>query len=203
MGVPDALFFIQKGKLRGELPLSDDQERRKPPERSVDGTKDALLMRTVGLGRNGAWRPASLWVALVAVLVIVTAASFFVDRLNGYAEDRVRAQAVLFSVEKDASQQAIAEYEAINEGEVTPEVVEEVAENRHELRVALDELERLDPQAQRVGRVRGLIGAHEATIDEELRLIEAGRIEQAEVIDEERVDPSFEDETQNRTSGVR
>ncbi len=149
-------------------------------------------MRKAGLSRNEAWQPASMWGVLVAVLVIVMATAFLVDRSNDYAQDRIRAQAYLFSVEEDAAEEHIAVHEALGAEAGVAAFKGEVAENRREIEQAVDKLGRLDPDDENVRRVREALGAYEAAIDEQLALIESGRWRDAEAIEEERVDSSFD-----------
>ncbi len=66
-----------------------------------------------------------------------------------------------------------------------------MAENRRELRQALDELGKIDPDDESVPRVREALGPYEAAIDEQLALIESGRLREAATSEHTRVDPSF------------
>jgi len=96
------------------------------------------------------------------------------------------------SIEEDIGRLHGAALEAIVEEEVTPEIAEAVAEERREAREDLDALERLDAGNEDIARVRAALSDIEAALDEVLRLVEAGEFEQAVLVDEERVDPSFE-----------
>ena len=122
---------------------------------------------------KGRLRP-SVWGVSVAVLAVVMAVALVEVYLDDYTHDRLRAQILLSSIEEDAAEQALSEFEAIKEGEVTPEVAEGVAENRRELTEAFDELGRLNPGDEGLARVGEALGAYEAAVDEE------------------RVDPGFE-----------
>jgi diguanylate cyclase (GGDEF)-like protein/PAS domain S-box-containing protein len=124
--------------------------------------------------------------------MVVVAATFVVDRLNDYAEDHIRVQAILFSMEEDAAEEHIAAAQALREKKVTPEIGEDVAENRRELVEALGKLGELDSDNGTVARVRESLGAYEAAVDEQLRLIEAGSFERAAIVTEQRMDLRFE-----------
>ena len=140
----------------------------------------------------GTVRRAPLWIVSITILMVLIAATFVVDRLNDYAKDHIRAQAVLFSIEEDAAEEHIAAEHALREKKVTSEIGEDVAENRRELAKALGRLEELDSNNGRIARIRESLGAYEAAIDGQLRLVEAGRFEQAAAVTEQQMDLRFE-----------
>ena len=140
----------------------------------------------------GTVRRAPLWSVSITILMVLIAATFVVDRLNDYAKDHIRAQAVLFSIEEDAAEEHIAAEHALREKKVTPEISEDVAENRRELAEALGKLEELDSDDGRIARIRESLGAYEAAVDGQLRLVEAGRFEQAAAVTEQQMDLRFE-----------
>ncbi len=79
-------------------------------------------LATIGRDNGGKGRRRILvWVLPVAVLVVVMAAALAGIYVNEYEDSRLRAETLLLSIEEDAAEQAIAEYQAIREGEVTPE----------------------------------------------------------------------------------
>jgi two-component system, sensor histidine kinase and response regulator len=103
------------------------------------------------------------------------------------------AQTVLVEVKEHGDHQQLAEFEAITEGEVSPAIAREIDENRREMTQQLDELEQLGIGDEQLARIREARSAAETAMDEELRLIRAGQLEQAKAVDEERVDPAFEE----------
>jgi two-component system, sensor histidine kinase and response regulator len=62
---------------------------------------------------------------------------------------------------------------------------------------ALNELEHLNIEDENLARVREALSAYQGSLDEEFRLIKAGQLEQAEIVDDEQVDPNYKafDET--------
>jgi hypothetical protein len=133
-----------------------------------------------------------MWSMAVATIVIAIAAAFVIRDMNEYASERTGAQIVLADVKEHGDHQQLAEFEAITAGDVSPAIAREIDENRREMTEGLDELERLGVGDGQVARLRETRSVVETAMDEELRLIRAGQIEQAEAVDEERVDPAFE-----------
>lgn len=149
----------------------------------------------LGSGRTYQGKATSgspVWGISIVILAVLITLALLGTYLHHYVQDHLRSQTLLLSIEEYSAEQAISEYEAINEGELTPEIVEDVAENRLELAEALGELERLNPGDEELAQVSEALNAHQEAIDEEFRLIEAGQLEQANTLDEEQVDPGFE-----------
>ena len=131
------------------------------------------------------------WLVPVAVLVIALLTAVLVERLYESALQSRNVQTLLVQIEEEVNEQQLGEYEAIADGEVTPEVNEQIAESRADLERSLSILETRAPNEYQ--RVRELLVPGETAIDEELRLIEDGRIDEAKAVDEEVVDPTFEE----------
>ncbi len=128
----------------------------------------------------------------MAVLVIAFLTAFVVERLYESALHSHDVQILLVQIEEEVNEQQLGEYEAIGEGEVTPEAAEQIAESRTDLARSLSALEAM-ASGEQPARIRGLLVTVEAALDEELRLIEDGRLDEAKALDEERVDPTFEE----------
>jgi two-component system, sensor histidine kinase and response regulator len=148
--------------------------------------------RSVRMRRGRGMFQLPAWLIPVIAIVIAIAAAFTIETLNDRARERSEAQILLARIQEAADEQAIFEWKAISEGEITSEVTDGIAEQRRELTENLDELEQLNPGDENVAEVSEELSFYEAAIDEELRLIEAGQLEQAETVDEEQVDPAFE-----------
>ena len=145
-----------------------------------------------GNRRSGDDSKSLIWLIPLAAFVMAIAAAATIERLSEHALERSRAQNVLTKIKEQANHQQLAEFEAINEGEVSPEITEEIGEAHQEITEKLGELERLSVPEEQLARIREARGVAERAMEEELRLIEAGQLEQAEAIDEKRVDPAFE-----------
>lgn len=82
------------------------------------------------------------------------------------------------------------EWQAIGSDEITAEIAEEVESTREEMKGILDEMENADPQ--NILAVREAFTTFDTALTEEFAQIEAGNLEEAREIDEEKVDPAFE-----------
>ena len=133
------------------------------------------------------------WFIPVATIVIALAAAWVIENLHENSIEKSNAQIVLLEIKEHGDHQQLAEFEAITEGEVSPAIAREIDENRRGMTERLDELEQLGVGDEQVARIREARSAAETAMDEELRLIRAGQLEQAEAVDEERVDPAFEE----------
>ena len=130
---------------------------------------------------------------LVSVLVIALLSAIAVERLYESALRTSDVQGLLTQIEDEVNEEQLLEYEAIVEGEVTPEIVEGIAESRADMRRSLGVLTEQGYETERIARVRELLGAGEAAMDRELLLIEEGRLGEARELDEAVVDPTFEE----------
>lgn len=128
----------------------------------------------------------------MVALVVATLAAFAIERLNHYTDERIRAQVQLSEIKEAGDHQHLEAVEALVEGEVPPETVEETGEHGREVRETLEQLERLNVDEGRLARVREGWSAAEAASGEVLRLVNAGQLEQAEALDDERIHPAFE-----------
>ena len=144
----------------------------------------------LGSAKGSAGRRQREWLVPVAVLAIAFLTAFVVERLYESAHRRHDAQIRLAQIEEEVNEQQLGEYEALVEGEVTPEVSDGIARSRADIELALDALGGGHGELARIGE---LLSAGESAMDEELRLIEEGRLDEAKAIDEERVDPAFEE----------
>jgi signal transduction histidine kinase/CheY-like chemotaxis protein len=106
-------------------------------------------------------------------------------------EDRT-AQIALTEFAEDVAQQQIVEDEAVGDREVTPETTQVLAEERREIRQDLDRLESVNVADEDIAQIHQTLSSVEAAVDEQLDLIDAGKFEEAESLEEERVDPGFE-----------
>jgi signal transduction histidine kinase/DNA-binding response OmpR family regulator len=132
----------------------------------------------------------SRWFIPVAIIVIALAAAFAIERLNESVDKQREAQIVLTSMEEDVTLLEVLAEEAINEEEVSPEITKEIEEEEDDLKEGMYYLLRsnLGDDTDTVS-IREAINNIQAPLDEELRLIEAGELEQANLVHEERVVP--------------
>jgi two-component system, sensor histidine kinase and response regulator len=106
-------------------------------------------------------------------------------------EDRT-AQTAVTAFAEDMAQLQIIEDEAVADREVTPETTQALAEERREISGDLDRLDSLNVADENVAGIRRVLSRTNAALDQQLDLVDAGKLEQAEALEEERVDPGFE-----------
>ena len=128
---------------------------------------------------------------MVTIVIAITAA-WVMETLQEQAIQDRTAQTVLVAIEEDAAQQHLVADEVPDEGEVSPEAKQALANERREARVGLDHLESLNLADEDVARIRRGLSRAEAAVDEVFDLTEAGTLEEAQSLEEERVDPAFE-----------
>ncbi len=119
--------------------------------------------------------------------------TLLVERLYESSHRQQNAAISLVQIEEEINEEQIGEYEAIIEGEVTPEIADDIAVSRTSIKRSLDNLAEMNSETEQVTHIRELIGVAETAMDEELLLIEEGRLEEARDLDEEVVDPAFEE----------
>ena len=127
------------------------------------------------------------WLMLAACLVVVAATLGSFLALGSYAESRRAGASDAAAAQLDASRLNAFEWQTIAAGRLLPGSAARVDGLLASIGSHLDRL----PAAS--GAPREALGGYAAAIREEFRLIGAGRIAQARTVDEERVDPAFEE----------
>lgn len=142
------------------------------------------------LSPGSRWRS---WLTVLLALVAAAAAVVAILAFQGRADEARRGQLVLADVATEANRQSALEWQAVVEGGLSEEVSRELGALRRRIDREVQVLIRADSDDR--GSVRALtdrLSSYQAAVDEQFRLLEAGRLEAAELIDEERVDPAFE-----------
>ena len=180
-------------KLKFGRSRSDKRDVHDPANHGLTEALNPRLDGGSGDEGSGPGRPLPAWLVPAFLLLVALAAAHAIETLNDYVGARSESRVLLRAVEDDAAEQQLASHEALLRGRVTPEIREELAHERQEIRGSLSKLERLNPGDGRVPTIREALGAYEAVIDEEFRLIEAGRFGEARIADDQRTDPGFEE----------
>jgi diguanylate cyclase (GGDEF)-like protein/PAS domain S-box-containing protein len=139
-----------------------------------------------------------LGVILTALLIVYSA-----WRVETYADDRRQSVLLLEHLEGLANEQSALEWQAVAEQNVTPEITEEREVAVREMAEALEKLEQLEqrtlPLSATLGfsssylvEIKNLYQTYQSAVDEEFHALAEGEFEEAEDIDEARVDPAFE-----------
>ena len=129
------------------------------------------------------------WLVPVAAVVVALALAFAVDALYDTLVEDDEARIVLAHLSEDALEQETVWREVRERGRVSPEILEEVSEERRDLKEGLAAFGRLDDGGREV-TIRAALGEAEAAFDEELRLLEDGRREETAPL-EERTSAAF------------
>ena len=119
-------------------------------------------------------------------------AAVVVETLHDKVQNRNQAQTSLKELEEEALHELYAQEEALVQRQVTSELAEEISEGRRERAELLKELERSDPDERMLDEIRDTLASLEAAVDEEFRLIGAGRLQEALAVEGQQADPSYE-----------
>lgn len=133
------------------------------------------------------------WFIIAASLGIGIVASTSIVGLNQWSHNSHQLVLSLAKVFKSLKGQSAVEWEAMAKQSFDDETQEELSETREEISGLLSTFSRQgSPENIELKDFINLYGQYSAALDEQFKLINAGEIEQAEVIDEERVDPLFD-----------
>ena len=107
---------------------------------------------------------------------------------------------LLLRIQGFANHLSALEWQAIGEGQMTSEIDEAVHNVQAEMEQAMGDLEQINSNSELLISVQQSYLVYASNISEEFRLITEGNFVQARLVDEERVDPSFNVLTQALTS---
>ncbi len=133
------------------------------------------------------------WFIIALSLGIGLSASASIVSLNHWARSNHESVLSLAEIFKHLKGQSAIEWEAMSKQAFDEETQEELAETRTEISSIVTELMHAKTaQVSDFDHFRDLYRQYSAALDQQFQLIDAGQIEQAEVIDEEKVDPTFD-----------
>ena len=132
------------------------------------------------------------WVVPAVAIVLALTAAWVMETLQEQAIEDRTAQTVITALAEDVAQLQVIEDEAVANREVTPGTTAALAEERSEISGDLDRLASLNVPDEEIAGIRRALGRTDAAVDRELDLVDAGKLEEAEALEEERVDPGFE-----------
>ncbi len=128
----------------------------------------------------------------MVTIIIAVAAAWVMETLQEQAIEDRKAQTTATALAEDVAQLQIIEDEAVTDREVTPETTAAFAEERREISRDLDRLDSLNAPDEEIADIRLALGRTDAAVDQQLDLVDAGKLGEAEALEEERVDPGFE-----------
>jgi len=136
------------------------------------------------------------WSVLVAAILVASTTAFSIHQLNHWANKSNQSQILLVKIAEKLSNLSALEWEAIAKKEVDPKLKIEIEENREQIAVLLDKIEAADAQRHILQPFLKLYDRYNAAVNKQIQLIAADRIEQAIIVDEAEVDPTYEELSQ-------
>ncbi len=129
------------------------------------------------------------WAILVIALAVALIAAITIATLRQHADESRQAELLLSRLKEQSYHLDALEWKFERKPDL--KVLEEVQQLESQIAQTLDELLLLDPGDERLEQLSKTQLEFETGIDEVYRLLAAGNLEKAGIIDKERVDPSF------------
>jgi PAS domain S-box-containing protein len=139
----------------------------------------------------GERRQISRWTVLVLTLIVSASAALTIGMLRHQAALSHRTEVLLTLIDGHTHRLSAVEWQVISKQRVSPKMAVEMREARDEMMRTFSELEDAAPKDKRLQPVVDTYREYEAAMEEELRLITAGDIAKAKVVDRQQVDPAF------------
>ena len=133
------------------------------------------------------------WLVFASALLVALGAAYLIAQMRNQADEGQQALLLFESLEGRANRISALEWQDIAEQQLSFEVAEQAQEARDEMRGSLDELSQTEVGSEALPQIEQPYYTYEEAVEEEFRLLASGRFEEAEAVDEERVDPSFEE----------
>ena len=119
------------------------------------------------------------WVLPIITMVIALPAALSIQTLHERSIEDSAARLVLAEYKEHSDHQQLIEAEALEKREVSPAMAREIDEERRGVDLRLEQLQQLGVDEAQVASLRQIWSTAETAMDEELRLIRDGRLEQA------------------------
>lgn len=127
----------------------------------------------------------------MVTLVVAAAAAATIGILRQQAAKSHRTEVLLTRIEGHSHRLNAIEWQVISQQRVSPKIAVETQKARSEMMSTFNELQSINPQEKRLQPVFDAYSEYEAALEEELRLIAAGKLARAKALDSERVYPWF------------
>lgn len=164
------------------------------PESRQDGNgpnvRNGLLSHEVNSTPHR--RAAVRWVPLAAALVVGAAATVIILSLRNAADDNRRAQLSLALFQTQMHELNSLEWHAVARRSVSAHLRDKIEAAHHAMTSELDQAIRLAPRQRELRRLSTYHDRYMMAVEEELRLLDAGRMAKAREVDENMVDPGFQ-----------
>ncbi len=136
------------------------------------------------------------WIVFSAALLVALVTAYLITVLREHGDEDYRATILFSRLEAQSYRLSGLAWQAVAESQITPELAEETEDAKDRLQSAREELEQLHldrPERSALQEIDEALVTYKEALDEELRLVETGQVNQALEMDEELVDPSFEE----------
>jgi signal transduction histidine kinase len=136
------------------------------------------------------------WSTIFAGVFAVLVGALSVAAINGLGtqiDSTRQAQTELARLAHEAQRLNALEWQALHEGTVSDELIATVGSARMAMNRHFEKVPVLAPRLSETEVLQHHFKAYSAAVDEEFALLRDGRIDAAEALDEERVDPAFEE----------
>ncbi len=130
---------------------------------------------------------------LVLMLVFIITLAFVIanSALRRNINESDQTANLLLRLQGLAYRLSALEWQSIASEDISSEIDQNVKNTQDEMDQIVGELEQIDPNSENLRVVREVFTTYNSAVTEEFKLITAGNIEQANLIDEEQVDPAF------------
>jgi diguanylate cyclase (GGDEF)-like protein/PAS domain S-box-containing protein len=125
-------------------------------------------------------------------IVLFVGATLAIGQLGRGAFQRLRSSATASDLLASINQQSALEWSVRAEGQLSEDAAEDLGATREDIERDLDRMAIMRVDDVKLAALRSTSAALEAAVDREIALVEEGRLEAAERVDEGQVDPTFE-----------
>ncbi len=132
------------------------------------------------------------WSTLFVAIALALSTASLIITINRRAERSNQTQILLIYIKEQLVQLTALEWQAIAEKELTSELLTKVKSARSQIHQLNYKLETIEPQKSKLQNFFSLHNQYNSAVDQEFKLLAAGEISQAVIVDEEYVDPTYE-----------
>ena len=131
------------------------------------------------------------WASVIAVIVAVLISTLIVGELHKRADEYRRVETLLARLSGTAFELNALEWEAIGRKAISIEARRRLAVVHNESTIFIWQLALTSHEAEQIEEVSRRYKAYVQVADREFKLIDAGKITEAQALDVEKVDPAF------------
>jgi signal transduction histidine kinase/DNA-binding response OmpR family regulator len=132
------------------------------------------------------------WVLLCVVFLVAAGTGLIINILSEHADEGRALQRSLLQLQGNAHELSALEWQTISKGKLDKELSEELARIRKAMGERFGKLRPLELRLPQLHEVAEKYETYSKLINEEFQLLAAGKIKEAEELDEAKVDPAFD-----------